>query len=93
MLAVQETGADGQKSECGQIGMIGRGDKGIGGQLLANEFIEGHVLVQSTDGPVPIGIGEWIGPAFSTRKVAFGVGVSGKIQPMSPPSLSKPGRS
>ena len=70
--------------------MIGRRDKGIGGQLFANEVIVGHVLVQSLDHPISVGVGEGITSAFSSREIPFGVGIPGDVQPMSSPPFTEP---
>ena len=64
-------------------------DHQVGGELLAHELVVRHILVEGTDDPVAIYVGEGIAPAGTPDEIALGVGISRDIQPMPPPAFAK----
>ncbi len=65
----------------------------VGGELLAHELVVRHILVEGTDDPVAVYVGEGIAPAGTADEIALGVGVARNVQPMSPPAFAESGRS
>ena len=81
---------DRQKAKRGQrLGVI-RVEQ-ISGELLNDELIERQVFVEGADDVVAVSVGERV-LRFAGIDVAFGVGVAGDVEPVTPPALAVRGR-
>lgn len=89
---VIEESAEGEESEGGEA-PGGRGGFGeVGGDLVADESVEGEVFVEGADDVIAVGIGVGAEGVLAIDKdEVLGVGVTGDIEPMAAPAFAVPG--
>src|SRR5207247_7507691 len=85
--AVREAPADGEKTHRRERTLIVAEVELVGGELLDDESAERQVLVERANDVVAIRVGVGIAALF-LEHVAFRVGVTGHIEPVSAPTLA-----
>ena len=81
----EESAADSEKTERGQVGLLRRGLDQIGSELERHEPVVGHVGGECPHDPVAVGPGEGIAGILVAEGIAHRVGVTGQIEPVPRP--------
>ena len=81
----EESAADSEKTERGQVGLLRRGLDQIGSELERHEPVVGHVGGECPHDPVAVGPGEGIAGILVAEGIAHRVGVAGQIEPVPRP--------
>ena len=87
VLIVEEPAADREETHRRQRARVSPQVELVGGDLLKQEPVEGHVRVEGPDHVVAVGVGEGVF-SFLREDIALGVGVSGHVQPVPAPPFA-----
>ena len=88
LLVIKEASAEGQEAQGRQVTGVFASHQRVRRELQLEEPVIRHVLIERTDHPVAVGVGIGI-PTFLFEDVAFGVGVTRDIEPVTAPAFAE----